>query len=158
MKRKLAGCWLIAFALWPWAHFGLVRAYDLDPWEFAGWATLAAPIFEPIVVLFRIELRGARTMDDIQAAKIDRDEWSSDLQLAHRRYTAARADYGRLTPPPEQLGTKLLEDHGQTGMVLVVVQTRELNRTSGRMQTHLEKYVYSDKDKALNELGGGAQP
>ena len=155
MKRVLVGVWLVAFALWPLAHFGLVRAYGLDPWKFAGWATFAAPVFQPNVVLFRIELHGAQTLDDIQAAKIDPREWSEDLRRVYRRYLTVRAEFGRLVAPPEQLGRKLLEEHGGTGMVLVVVQTREINRANGLMQTQLERFVYSDEDKVRAELEGG---
>lgn len=156
MKRLLVGVWLIAFAIWPLVHHGLARAYDIDVSKFAGWATLAAPVLPANVVLFRIELHGAETLDDIQAAKISPMEWSADLRKLHRRYGAVRNNFGRLAPPPEQLGGKLLEEHGETGMVLIVVQTRRIDRLDGRINADIEKYVYSNREKARAEIQGGA--
>jgi hypothetical protein len=158
VKGLVLRIWLVVFALWPLVHYGLVKAYDFDPSRFAGSATLAAPVFPPSVVLFRIELRGARTLDDIQAAKLSPAEWSKDLRRLHRRYATARAALGRLAPPPQQLGGKLLEEHGETGMVLVAVQTRKIDRTTGRIHADVEKYVYSDRDKVRAELGGSVPP
>jgi len=156
VKRAVVGVWLIAFAVWPLAQHALVTAYELDPSKFAGWATLAAPVFAPNVVLFRIELHGARTLNDIQAAKISPGQWSEELRRLHKEYATARANFGRLTPPPERLGRKLLEEHNETGMVLVAVQTRRLDRTSGRIEADIEKYVYSDREKVRAELEAGA--
>jgi hypothetical protein len=158
MKRLLLGAWLIAFGLWPLVQYGIVSAYGLDPSRYAGWATLAAPVFEPNVVLFRIELHGARTLDDVQAAKIQGHQWSDDLRAEYRRYITALSDSGRLALPPEQLGKRLLEEHGETGMVLIVVQTRKIDRATSRIQTQVERYSYSDRAKALEELQGGTTP
>ncbi len=158
MKSLLLRVWLFAFGLWPLVHYGIVNAYGLDPSRYAGWADLAAPAFEPNIVLFRIELHGARTLDDVQAAKIAPSKWSEDLRAAYRQYVTARTDAGRLALPPEQLGRKLLEEHGETGMVLVVVQTRKLDRATGRIQTQLERYPFSDRAKALEELQGDTAP
>jgi hypothetical protein len=155
VKRFLIGCWLIAFAVWPLVHYALAAAYGLAPSRFAGWATFAAPELPPAVVLFRIELQGAVTVDDIQAAKVSPQRWSGDLRSAQAEYATARADFGRLAPPPERLGRKLLEEHGATGMVLVAVQTRTINRASGLLEAGIEKYVYSDRDKVKAELRGG---
>jgi len=155
MKRIVMGLWLVAFAVWPLVHYELATTYELDPSKFGGWATFTAQVLAPNVVLFRIELHGARTLNDIQAAKISPGEWSDDLRRLHKVYVSERATFGRLTPPPERLGRKLLEEHNETGMVLVAVQTRELNRGSGRIEADIEKYAYSDREKVRAELEGG---
>jgi hypothetical protein len=155
VKRRLAGLWLLGFALWPVAQHWLTRSNDMDAWRFAGWATLAVPRLPPNVVLFQVILRGAQTTDDIQAAKIDPAQLSSELRAELARFTAVRTAYGRLAPPPERLGRKLLAERGETGMVLVVVQSRTLNRGSGRIETSLEKHVYSDREKVRSEIGAG---
>lgn len=159
MKRILVRrVWLAAFAVWPLVHFGLARAYDIDTSKFGGWAALAAPTFEPNVVLFRIELRGAETFDDIQAGKISPSDWSEDLRKLHRAYVRSRTTFGRLAPPPEQLGARLLEEHGGTGMVLIAVQSRRIGRLDGRIHAEIEKYVYSDREKVRAELSGTVPP
>lgn len=159
MKRALVGCWLVAFAVWPLVHYVLAATYGFSPSNFAGWATFAAPELLPNVVLFRVELQGAETLDDIQAAKVSPERWSADLRAAHRQYAIERAEIGQLAPPPERLGGTLLAEHGSTGMVLVAVQTRQINRATGLMEARIEKYVYSDRAKVRAELrGGGREP
>ena len=42
-KRVLLQAGLVAFALWPAVHIGLVKGYDLNPWKLAGWGMYSAP-------------------------------------------------------------------------------------------------------------------
>lgn len=143
MKRLLLSAWLIVFAVWPLAQFGLVRAYGIHPWQFAGWATFAKPLLPTNVFLFQIDYRTAKTLDDVRAIKLAPAYWSGELRSEVKNYATRRTNFGRLIPPPERLGRKLLDEHGETGMVLVVVQTRELNRATSLMETNVERYVYS---------------
>ena len=143
MKRALLGAWLVVFAVWPLAHFGLVRAYGINPWRFGGWATFATPSLPASVFLFQVDYRNAKTLDDIEAIKLVPSYWSMQLRKEVINYTAKRTSFGRLVPPPERLGRKLLDEHGETGMVLVAVQTREINRATARLEMKLEKYPYS---------------
>jgi hypothetical protein len=143
VKRKLIAAWLLVFAAWPLVQFGLVRAYDIHPWRFGGWATFAVPLLPPNVVLFQIDYRNAKTLQDIKAIKVGPAYWSAGLKADVDHYMTDRANFGRLIPPPELLGKKFLDEHGETGMVLVVVQTRQINRSTGLMETNIERYVYS---------------
>jgi hypothetical protein len=143
MKRGLLAVWLLFFGLWPLAHFGLVKAYGIHPWRFGGWATFAAPALTTKVFLFQVDYGSAETLDDIRAIKLAPAYWSSRLRSEVIGYATGRTNFGRLVPPPERLGRKLLDEHGETGMVLVVVQTREIDRATGLLKTHIEKYPYS---------------
>lgn len=42
-RIRLARLLTALCALWPLAHYGLVRALELDPWRFGGFAMYAAP-------------------------------------------------------------------------------------------------------------------
>lgn len=148
MKRTLLGVWLLTFAIWPLAQFGLVQAYAIHPWRFGGWATFATPFLPASVFLFQVDYRNAKALDDIQTIKLAPAYWSSDLRQAVIDYKTKRTNFGRLVPPPERLGRKLLDEHGDTGMVLVVVQTREIDRATGLMRTNIEKYPYSASESA----------
>ena len=43
LKRNMVGLILALMALWPAVHFGLYRAYHIDPWKLCGWAMYARP-------------------------------------------------------------------------------------------------------------------
>ena len=42
-KQRLAGILLVVLGLWPLAHFFVVRALDLNPWNWFGWAMYTTP-------------------------------------------------------------------------------------------------------------------
>ncbi|MCC6766888.1 MAG: hypothetical protein IT293_19705 [Deltaproteobacteria bacterium] len=42
-KAAILGAALVALTLWPLAHIGLVRRYDVNPWKLAGWGMYSAP-------------------------------------------------------------------------------------------------------------------
>jgi len=44
-KTRIVHAALLALALWPLVHLGLVWRYDLSPWKLAGWGMYATPRF-----------------------------------------------------------------------------------------------------------------
>ena len=43
LKRRLTAFFILAFALWPAVHYGLVLRFDVDPWKLFGWAMYSVP-------------------------------------------------------------------------------------------------------------------
>lgn len=142
MKRRCLAAWLVIFGLWPLVQHGLVRAYGIRASRFAGWARHAVPELRPNVTLMKVDLGSAVTLADIKLVHVLRGEWSRELAAEWSAYVARRRALGKLAPPPDALGRRLLAEHGEQGMVLVAVAVSTLNRQTKMVDVEVEKYTY----------------
>ena len=55
---------LIAFAIWPWIQYGLVRAYGVDPWKLMGFAMYCIPGPMKTVRVYEVSADGRHRMLD----------------------------------------------------------------------------------------------
>jgi hypothetical protein len=92
-KRILACILLVAVCIWPMAHYGLVRALDLNPWKWFGWAMYTVP---PMRVRARaISVEDGRQLD---LTDLPRDV-AGRVLLAYERFSGPPAPSSGRTPP-----------------------------------------------------------
>lgn len=72
-------------ALWPFAHLGLVARYEIDPWEFFGWAMYSQPAAR---VQIRVDVERDGTRKGLRAM--------GALREAIREQARRRTALGRL--------------------------------------------------------------
>lgn len=133
MKRRLVYLFLVAFALWPLVQHGFVRQYGIDPRGLGGWAMNTAPRIEPKVLLFVVENGRGKKFDDSVVPP--------DIANRVKNYQLGRGQLGRWVGAPDEIGAQLLARFPREG-VLVIVQLRHVDRTTGRIVVEHEQHLY----------------
>ncbi len=130
-KRRVASLFLIAFALWPALHYGLVVQYGVDPWKLVGWAMYSAP--GPMKSL-QLAVEGA----DGRLRAIDPATYTEQEQRAHTRYFEHRAVLGGLAdagPLAAVFYERLAPDEGLVAALGSLSLDRETARVVLEMKT-----------------------
>ena len=133
MKRRVVGVFLIAFALWPLIHRGLVWSYDVDPWKLFGFAMYSVPGPMKTVRVFQMSQAGRGRM-------LDFERYAPAEQRVVDRFRQRRRALGRLASM-EPLGQSMLELHPDWEGAMIAVVTLALDRETARLQTSVREQI-----------------
>jgi len=134
VKRRALELFLVAFAIWPLIHFGLVERYEVSPWKLAGWAMYAAPTTQVGVAVFAV--RPGRKPERLAEAALP-----APVAAEMARFVDRRRTLGRLASP-DSIGRELFARRSDLAWTVVAVETRLLDRDSATIERELEKHVY----------------
>lgn len=124
---------LIAFTLWPIAHYVVAKHYFVNPWRLFGWAMYCVPIYQPQVRFF--------TIRDGQQLEIAYPRVSRDHARAHDRFLAHRAHLGKLVEPDE-LGQAFFRQYPDLDQVTVHVIQPVYHYDTDRIREAFFEYTY----------------
>lgn len=140
-RRRLVVTLVVVLAIWPLCHFFAMRALDLDPWNWFGWAMYTQPA-ERIRVSYASLDGEPLTYENIDARSLDAlrrgyGPWS-------RRYLRVHGH-----APPDELARILLEAiEGWEGAV-IRIERIGLDRASARIAVlRTDEYRYRREDLA----------
>lgn len=131
MKRTVVGVFLIAFAVWPLIHRGLVWRYDVDPWKLFGFAMYAVPGPMKTVRVFPVS-------EDGRGRMLDFERYAPAEQRAVDQFRQRRRALGRLASM-EPLGHRMLELHPDWEGATIAVVTLALDPETARLQTRVRE-------------------
>jgi hypothetical protein len=124
---------LLAFALWPLVHIGLVKRYDVNPWKLAGWGMYSAPQLPAWLQL------SALTSDSVGVYELQTIQPA--LQPAVDDFLRRRRGLRQLVVP-DSLAQETLDYYpGIDGVRIVVVQPF-LNPHNGMIEERTTTYEY----------------
>jgi hypothetical protein len=133
-KQRFTFVALLALAIWPLVHRGLVARYDITPWKFMGFAMYCMPTLEPRVeVLAHFGERRA-PVDSSEAHM-------RDLRREIARFTIFRQVWGTLLTP-ERVGEAAQSLLTRADSFEVVVTEGYLDRESWRLAARETVYEY----------------
>ena len=132
-KRSAVHAGLIAFALWPAAHIGLVKVWDVNPWKLAGWGMYSAP---QIPAELRIS---CFTPDEVGIYPLR--TLPPELEAARHQFLRTRLGIGRLAKPTA-LARALLDHYPAIDGVSIEVVQPVLNHRTGFVEEHTATYEY----------------
>jgi len=132
-KQSSVHAVLIAFALWPLAHIGLVKARDVNPWKLAGWGMYSAP---QIPAKVRIS---CFTPDDVGVYPLR--TLPPELETARYEFLRARLGLGQLAEPRE-LAQAILDRYSTIDGVSIEVAQPVLNPRTGIVFEEITTYEY----------------
>jgi hypothetical protein len=127
MKRRALSLFLILFAIWPLIQFGLVRAYDVDPWKLMGFAMYCVPGPMKTVRVYEISSDGSQRLLDFMA-------YDEEEQRVVDRFRELRRTLGDLQPSDE-LARAMLALHPDFEGVVVAVISLKLDLESARLDS-----------------------
>ncbi len=78
-RRRVLLVFLAALSVWPLAHHGLVRAFDMDAWRLLGFSMYAVP--KPLVKVQAVEMSWAPEVPDAQRVLPEPVKRAFDRQL-----------------------------------------------------------------------------
>ena len=126
LKRRLVHSWLIAFAVWPAVHMGLVEVWHINPWKLMGWGMYSAPQMPA-------ELRISGVLPDGSTIQLtEEDEYT---------FLRNRLGLGSLARPARLARAILDRDPALDGVTIDVDQP-VLNRHTGLIELHTSRYTY----------------
>ncbi|REJ65510.1 MAG: hypothetical protein DWQ31_17915 [Planctomycetota bacterium] len=128
-KQSIAIAMLLALAIWPLIHFGLVQRFGISPWKFGGFAMYCTPNPLLEITIFR---------SDHQEVPIVPQ---SALARQHRQYGDAWAIWNEHRPP-EAFWNALREAEPQGAPFLVLVRERRLDPRTARMVQRRRRYFW----------------
>lgn len=137
-KRNLALAALVGLALWPAIHFGLYRAYAIEPWKLCGWAMYARPRSSQHVLLMD---RNDERLGPIR--RISPRAQNELTQLMERR-----GALGALQPM-DSLARILLSERTTTSGLRITVRTTGFDCGTGRIE------VLGDRDYDYDRAENG---
>jgi hypothetical protein len=132
-KRSIVHAWLIAFALWPAAHIGLVKGRGVNPWKLMGWGMYSAPQMPAELRISVIRPGGSQ-------APLS-DALAEDLEPARYEFLRARLGLGTLARPT-QLGRAILDRDPSLDGVTIDVDQPVVSRRSGFIEVHTTRYTF----------------
>ncbi len=130
MKRRALSLFLILFAVWPLIQYGLVRAYDVDPWKLMGFAMYCVPGPMKTVRVYEISSDGSQRMLDFMA-------YDDQEQRIVDRFRELRRALGDLQPSDE-LAEAMLALHPDFEGVVVSVLSLKLDPESARLEPEVK--------------------
>lgn len=126
MKRRALSLFLILFAIWPLIQYGLVRAYDVDPWKLMGFAMYCVPGPMKTVRVYEVSSDGSQRMLDFMA-------YDDEEKRVVDRFRELRRTLGDLQSSDE-LAEALLALHPDFEGVVVAVLSLKLDPESARLE------------------------
>jgi len=131
-KRCVVALGLVALALWPPIHRGLVARYDVSPWRFFGWAMYCQPKI-PISIDAFVDVDGVRL--PLEQAVAER------RAIAHSRFEfmQRRETWGTLVEPDE-FSRKVLEAVPQADRAEIIVRHLGLDPATGNIAARTYSY------------------
>ena len=127
MKRRGLAIFLLFFALWPAAHFALVRSYDIDPWKLGGWAMYSVP--GPMKTVRVVGIK-----QDGELERLDFWRHTAEEQLLVDRFRELRRALGELRSP-QRLAQGMFELHADWQGAVIAVLTFELDPETAQLRT-----------------------
>jgi nitrate reductase NapE component len=133
LKRRIVQAWLIAFAVWPAVHIGLVKAWGVNPWKLMGWGMYSAPQMPA-----ELRISGVRT--DGSTVSLT-DELPEDLDADRYAFLRARLGLGSLVRPARLARAIFDRDPSLEGLTIDVDQP-VLDRRTGLIDVRTSRYTY----------------
>ena len=133
MKRRIVAGALLAFALWPALHRGLVASFDINPWKLGAWAMYSAPRFSVGL--------GVYAREGEELVRLEEDRFGETFRESARRFRGARRNLGRFVLPDE-LADRVLAAHRVLAAIVIVVQSRSIDHVDAMLVVDHERYVY----------------
>ena len=133
LKRSVVHAGLIVFALWPAAHIGLVKTWEVNPWKLAGWGMYSAP---QIPAELRIS---CFTPDEVGVYPLT--ALPAELEATRYEFLRARLGLGSLSRPT-RLARALLDRYPAIDGVSIEVVQPVLNRRTGLVEERTTTYEY----------------
>lgn len=141
-RRRVVSGILLAVALWPLAHRGLVARYHIDPSRFAGWASHATAVVPEIAVLFEKQGSGLGVLDERTLPRPARD--------ALERFRERRTAYGDLVRA-DDLARAVFAARSDLAWVLVATQRLRLDPATARMTSDRGQQLYERAELLRSE-------
>ena len=132
-KRAIVHAWLIAFAVWPAVHLGLVQAWDVNPWKLMGWGMYSAPQIPADVRISGLAPDGSSVTLTV--------ELTEELDVDQYRFLRARLGLGSFARPARLARAVLERDRSLAGVTIDVDQPK-LNRRTGLIELRTSRYTY----------------
>ena len=139
-KQQLTSTALIAFAIWPLVHRGLVAQYGITPWKFMGFAMYCMPTVEPLVNIYAYYGERRAEVDPRQAEL-------RDLRREVARFVTFRGVWGELLAP-DLIGEVALGILTRAEKLQVVVTEGYLDREIWRLAARERVYDYHATPRA----------
>lgn len=143
-RLRLVAALLLAFAIWPLCHYGLVQRFRMNPWKFGGWAMYTLHVFRPHIQVFALD-EGTRTELFLTETKLREAAAARDLLESQSR------EWGLLAPP-DDLGQILREELEPSEGIEVVIRRFTIDPVPGRVSATRESYFYLADGRVLREL------
>ena len=137
-KRRLAAAILAAFTAWPIVHFALVRAYDLDPWKFGGWAMYTVTGFLPKIDVFALGEEGREQLG-LGSHRFLR------AREAHEQLVFDTKFYGTLADA-EPLARAAADEVGEDVMIEIAITRFYIDPQSARISARRRSLFYEPLD------------
>ena len=100
-KKRISAGIIVLIILWAIVHVGVVGLFDMDPWQFFGFAMYAVPASYQWVHVYKLQ-NGEEKL--ILAARMP-----TEMRIEHSRFKRVRAVLGNLVAP-HALAEKALEE------------------------------------------------
>ena len=139
-KQRITFIALLAFAIWPLVHRGLVARYDITPWKFMGFAMYCMPTVEPLVDVYA-HYGERRAAIDPQPAHM------RDLRREIMRFVTFRRVWGKLLPP-DRIGKLMPTVLTRADRFEVVVTEGYLDRQTWQLAARETTYEYDPPPRA----------
>ena len=154
-KQRLTLIALLAFAIWPLVHRGLVASYGITPWKFMGFAMYCVPVMDPVIAV-HAHYGERRVLVDPSEAHL------RDLRREVARFKTFRTVWGELLTP-DPIGELTKSVLTRADQIEVVVTEGYLDRDTWRLAARETIYRYdaeppkelSDPYKVRKRGGGG---
>jgi hypothetical protein len=132
-KRRLVYLALVALAVWPALHIGLVLRYDVNAWKLAGWGMYSTPQLAAYVRVSGL------TPDEIGVYELR--SIRPALQPARDEFLERRRGLRKLVEP-DGFAHALLEHYTALDGVIIEVVQPTLNPRTGMIEETSVTYEY----------------
>ena len=124
---------MVALAIWPAVHIGLVARYDLNPWKLGGWGMYSAPQLasEVRVSCLTPDVVGIYELRSIRP----------DLQPSLHQFRRRRLALGSLARP-DRFAQAVLDHYPAIDGVVVEVVQPVLDPRTGMIRGESSRYEY----------------
>ncbi len=133
LKQTAVRAALVAFTVWPAAHIGLVKLYDVNPWKLAGWGMYSAPQLPSYVQITCL------TPDSVGSYELG--SLQPELEPELQEFLLLRRHLGRLVEPDE-FARALLDYYPAIDGVDIAVVEPVLNPRTGMIEEQSATYEY----------------
>lgn len=134
LRRRMMATLVIAVALWPVAHAGLVAVYRTDAWELFGWSMYALPAA-------RVQVR----------VEVERDGESRPLRAMGRQrervlaFARRRTALGELAPTA-RLARQIFEEDATLEALTIFTREISLDPRTARLVARDERHRHRRPD------------
>jgi hypothetical protein len=127
-KGKLVAALVAFLAIWPLVQHVTVRALDLNPWHFGGWAMYATP---PRFLRHRVEAPGGRELK----ADLLPPHRARQVRLAYRNFLTRRLEWGDRVKP-DDYARALFEAFREVDRLKITVEDLRIDRESAMIRRY----------------------